>query len=99
MSKPHDTVNYNILGTVNLLELCKKYKVKRFVFASSIYVNSKQGGFYRSSKRAAEDYVEEYNQRYNLNFTILRFDHFMVRDLIKIMVLEKSLNLEWFKFY
>ena len=73
MSKPHDTVNYNILGTVNLLELCKKYKVKRFVFASSIYVNSKQGGFYRSSKRAAEDYVEEYNQRYNLNFTILRF--------------------------
>ena len=73
MSKPHDTVNYNILGTVNLLELCKKYKVKRFVFASSIYVNSKQGGFYRSSKRAAEDYIEEYNQRYNLNFTILRF--------------------------
>ena len=50
MSKPHDTVNFNILGTVNLLELCKKYKVKRFVFASSIYVNSKQGGFTEAVK-------------------------------------------------
>ncbi len=73
MNKPHDSVNYNILGTVNTLELCKKFKVKRFIFASSIYVNSKQGGFYRSSKRAAEDYIEEYNKRYKLNFTILRF--------------------------
>ena len=73
MSRPHDTVNFNILGTVNVLELSKKHKVKRVIFSSSIYVNSEQGGFYRSSKRAAEDYIEEYSRIYGLKFTILRF--------------------------
>tara|TARA_B100000029_G_C17539990_1_gene946311 strand:- start:78 stop:938 length:861 start_codon:yes stop_codon:yes gene_type:complete len=73
MSRPHDTVNFNILGTINVLELSIKHKIKRVIFASSIYVNSEQGGFYRSSKRAAEDYIEEFNKRFGLKFTILRF--------------------------
>ena len=70
---PIETVKLNILGTVIALSLCKKYKVKRFIHASTIYVNSIEGGFYRSSKRAAEDYVEEYNKIYGLEYTILRF--------------------------
>ena len=73
LNKPHETVKTNILGTVNILELSKKYKVGRLIFSSSIYVNSEQGGFYRSSKRAAEDYIEEFSKRFKLNFTILRF--------------------------
>ena len=48
-------------------------KINRFIYASSIYVNSHQGGFYRSSKKAAEDYIEEYHQRYKINYTILRY--------------------------
>ena len=28
MNKPHDSVNYNILGTVNTLELCKNSGLK-----------------------------------------------------------------------
>ncbi len=73
LKEPINTVRLNILGTVQALELCRKYKIKRFIHASTIYVNSVEGGFYRSSKRAAEDYVEEYKKIYGLNYTILRF--------------------------
>tara|TARA_X000000368_G_C23044478_1_gene718505 strand:+ start:40 stop:903 length:864 start_codon:yes stop_codon:yes gene_type:complete len=71
--RPRETVEVNILGTARILEKCLKLKVKRFVHASTIYVNSIDGGFYRSSKKAAEDYIEEYQKKFNLNFTILRF--------------------------
>ena len=73
LKKPIETANINICGTVLALELSYKYKIKRFVYASSIYVNSKDGGFYRCSKKAAEDYVEEYHNTLGLNYTVLRF--------------------------
>jgi len=73
LKEPINTVNVNILGTVQALEMCRKYNVKRFVHASTIYVNSSEGGFYRSSKKAAEDYVEEYHNIFGTNYTILRF--------------------------
>jgi UDP-glucose 4-epimerase len=73
LKKPLDTVKLNILGTVLALELCRKHKIKRFIYASTIYVNSIEGGFYRSSKRAAEDYIEEYRKFYGINYTIHRF--------------------------
>ena len=73
LKEPVNTVKVNILGTVQALELCCKYNIKRFIQASTIYVNSSEGGFYRSSKKAAEDYVDEYNKIYGLNYTILRF--------------------------
>ena len=63
----------NILGTVQALNLCHKYKVKRFIHASSIYATSNQGGFYSCSKRASEDYIVEFNKKYKLNYTTLRF--------------------------
>ena len=72
-SRPVQTVITNILGNVNILELCKKYKVKRYVFASSIYVYSQQGGFYRTSKQSAELFIEEYNRTHRLPYTILRY--------------------------
>jgi UDP-glucose 4-epimerase len=71
--EPINTVELNILGTVFALELCRKHNIKRFIHASTIYVNSADGGFYRSSKKAAEDYVNEYKKIYGLNYTILRF--------------------------
>ena len=73
LKEPIDTVKVNILGTVLSLDLCRKHNIKRFVYASTIYVNSIDGGFYRSSKKAAEDYVEEYYNIHGLNFTILRY--------------------------
>ena len=73
MHEPLISARINILGTVQALNLCKQYKVKRFIHASSIYATSSQGGFYSCSKRAADDYVDEFNKIYKLNYTILRF--------------------------
>jgi UDP-glucose 4-epimerase len=71
--KPRETVEVNILGTINLLEASVQSGVSRFVFGSSVYVYSTHGGFYRCSKQACENYIEEYSNRYGLAFTILRF--------------------------
>ena len=71
--KPIETAKINIVGNVNALEVSRKYNVKKFVYASTVYVNSRLGGFYRCSKHAAEQYVEEYQRRYGLNYTILRY--------------------------
>jgi UDP-glucose 4-epimerase len=71
--KPLETVRTNILGTVNTLEACRQGGVRHFVYASTVYVYSREGGFYRCSKQAAEQYVEEYQHSYGLDFTILRY--------------------------
>ena len=73
MHEPLSCAKVNILGTVQALNLCLKYKVRRFIHASSIYATSSQGGFYSCSKRAAEDYLVEFKKSYKLNYTILRF--------------------------
>lgn len=71
--RPVDTVKYNILGNTILLEACRQHSVNRYVFASSVYVYSKSGGFYRCSKQACEQYIENYHEAYNLEYTILRY--------------------------
>lgn len=72
-TKPLETVRLNIEGNVNVLDASVKAGVKRFVYASTIYVYSNKGGFYRCSKQAAELYIEEFQQRYDLEYTILRY--------------------------
>lgn len=73
LDKPLQTAQVNVLGTVNALEASRTNAVKRFVCASTVYVYSREGGFYRCSKQAAEHYVEEYQRVYGLDFTILRY--------------------------
>ena len=73
IKQPLKTVNINILGNVNALEACRIHNVKRFIYASTIYVHSREGGFYRCSKQASEAYVEEYQRVYGLDYTILRY--------------------------
>jgi UDP-glucose 4-epimerase len=70
---PRETVQANVAGTVNVLEAARLAKVKRFVFSSTIYVYSSEGSFYRASKQACEAYIEEYQRRYGLDYTVLRF--------------------------
>lgn len=73
LDKPLDTVRVNILGNTMVLEACRRHGVKRYVYASTVYVHSREGGFYRCSKHAAEQFVEEYQRRYGLDFTVLRY--------------------------
>lgn len=72
-TKPLDTVKQNIMGTTILLEAAQKHGAKRFIYASTIYVYSDKGGFYRCSKQAAELYIEEYARKFGLDYTILRY--------------------------
>ncbi len=72
-TRPLDTVAINIQGTVNLLEAARVNNIKRFIFGSTVYVYSREGGFYRCSKQACENYVEEFYNRYGLEYTILRY--------------------------
>jgi len=73
LEQPLKTVNINILGNLNVLEACHAHGVKRFIYASTVYVHSREGGFYRCSKQASEAYVEEYQKIYGLDYTILRY--------------------------
>jgi UDP-glucose 4-epimerase len=72
-TRPLDTVGSNIAGTVHLLEAMREAGVHRFLFASTVYVYSREGGFYRCSKQACESYIEEYGLHFGLRYTVLRY--------------------------
>jgi UDP-glucose 4-epimerase len=73
LNNPLETVRINVLGNAYVMEACRQNHVKRFVYASTVYVYSRDGGFYRCSKQASEHYVEEYQKVYGLDYTILRY--------------------------
>lgn len=70
---PLPSVRYNILGNTTILEGCRKADISRFIFASSLYVYSKAGSFYRSTKQACELLIENYQEEFGLPYTILRY--------------------------
>ena len=70
---PIKTAEVNVVGAITLLDVARLAKVNRYVFASSVYVFSESGSFYRASKQAAERFVETYHSRYGLDYTILRY--------------------------
>src|SRR3989344_126006 len=77
----------NILGTLNILECAKKYKVKKCIFASSssVYGNNKKVPFleidpvdfpispYAATKRAGELLCYNYHHLYGISIACLRF--------------------------
>ncbi len=77
----------NVVGTLNLLELCREYGVPKFVLAStsSLYGNSNPLPFredantdhplspYAASKKAAEVLCHTYHSLYGIDITILRY--------------------------
>ncbi|UCD55905.1 MAG: NAD(P)-dependent oxidoreductase, partial [Candidatus Omnitrophota bacterium] len=70
--EPIKTIEQNILGNTYILEAIKESKIERYVFASTVYVYSKAGSFYRTSKQACELYIEDYAEKYKVPYTILR---------------------------
>lgn len=77
----------NISGTINLLEMARKYKIEQFVFASSssIYGKNSKVPFgekeknmipispYAATKLSGEIFCQTYHKLYNIPTTILRF--------------------------
>jgi len=78
----------NIYGTLNLLNICKKYNVKKFIYASSaaIYgtpqylpIDEKHAispeSYYGLSKYTAERYVELFAKSNDMKYIILRYSN------------------------
>ena len=73
IQNPISAADINIIGNINIALACIKYKVKKLIFASTIYVHSNQGGFYKVSKQSSELFLEEFSKRFQLKYTTLRF--------------------------
>lgn len=73
VNNPYETIDQNIKGNLNILSACKKNRVKKFIYASSVYADSGEGGFYKSSKLASESYIKEFSKLNKLDYIILRF--------------------------
>ena len=71
--KPFKTIENNLSSTLKLLKASIKNKVKKIVFASSVYAISEQGGIYSTTKLASEMLIEKICKKYNIDFIILRF--------------------------
>lgn len=71
--KPLETISVNITGNANILECCRLFNIKRYVFASTVYIGGNKGSFYKCSKQAAEEYIKEYNSLFKVNYSILRY--------------------------
>ena len=70
---PLPAIRHNILGHTIILEKCRENNVKRVIYSSSIYVYGRHGSFYRVTKQTCEQLIEEYYEKYNLDYSILRF--------------------------
>ena len=70
---PVETVKYNILGNAMIMESSVKNNVSKYLFASSAYVYSKSGSFYRISKQSSELFIESYSEQQGIEYAILRY--------------------------
>ncbi len=90
--KPFTTIENNILSVVKILKSALKNKVKKIVFASSIYARSEQGGVYSTSKLSAEMIIERICKRFNLKYVILRFGTVYGERANKFNTVQKMIN-------
>ena len=77
----------NVIGSINVFEMCAKYKVKKIIFASSggtvygenfgfpsvTYDTTKPLCPYGAAKVACEQYLQYYHQAFNISTVILRY--------------------------
>jgi UDP-glucose 4-epimerase len=82
--EPLGCFKVNVLGTVNVLEMIRRAKIKKIVFSSSAAVykstdNAKEDDpvpkntFYGSTKWNAENMIRLYRDKFSISYTILRF--------------------------
>ncbi len=70
---PFNSIENNVFGTIKLLKACIKNKVRKIIFASSIYAISEQGGIYSATKLSSEMLIEKLCKKFNIKYIILRF--------------------------
>ena len=70
---PLETIKYNILGNAQILESAVKNNIKKYLFASSAYVYSASGSYYRISKQSSELFVESFSEENKMDYSILRY--------------------------
>lgn len=71
--RPFDTINLNVLGATIAIEAAVQGGIERFVYASTMYVHSPYGSFYRASKQASEIIIESYSEKFEVDYTLLRY--------------------------
>jgi UDP-glucose 4-epimerase len=72
-ANPYKTIETNVLGAAATLEVICNSSIERVVYASTMYVYSAAGSFYRASKQAAETIIEAYCDSARLDYTFLRY--------------------------
>lgn len=88
IAHPQLDCQVNVLGTINLLENCKNYGVKKMIYSSSaaVYGNplslpieenhlATPLSFYGISKYVPEQYILNYHHLFGLEYTILRYSN------------------------
>lgn len=86
IKSPSEDALINIIGTINLLECCRDYGVKKIIYASSaaeygepnelpITTNHAANpiSFYGISKHTPTHYIKVFSQLYGIKYTILRY--------------------------
>jgi UDP-glucose 4-epimerase len=86
LEDPVGDARSNILGTVRLLDCCRKYRVRKIVYSSScaVYGETEDTGilesaqvrpisFYGVSKYVPEMYIALFQRQFGLDYTILRY--------------------------
>ncbi|RII35759.1 NAD-dependent epimerase/dehydratase family protein [Clostridium chromiireducens] len=86
--KPGFDANINIIGTINVLECCRKYEVKKIVYPSSaaVYGNPEYLpvdekhpvepiSFYGISKHTPEHYIKTFCNLCDIRYTIFRYSN------------------------
>jgi UDP-glucose 4-epimerase len=86
INDPLFDANVNVLGTVNLLQAARDHGVKKFIFAASaasygtpdyLPVDEEHPlrpvSFYGLSKKAAEEYIRLFHERFGLSYIMFRY--------------------------
>lgn len=70
---PRTAIEVNVLGTLTVMQAAQTAGVPRLLHASSVYVYSRSGSVYRTTKQAAESLVTDLSTDLGLKTTVLRF--------------------------
>jgi len=114
IENPMGAIEDNIIETNKILEIARKYKVKHFIYFSSVEVYGKEGlcyeddtchaqNMYAATKIAGEQMCKAYHSSYDVPCSIVRlnntFGHFCQKERFPMIAIKKLLNKEKFTIY